>query len=114
MVRDEADLRKTILKVISFLEARIELNTVILFGSYADGQPHEFSDIDLAVISSDLNKKTMDEKAKLFSAVKIQCDADIELHLYGDDAISEARETNFLGYILRHGKYVMKDKKLVA
>ena len=72
------------------------------------------SDIDLAVISPDLNNKTLDEKAKLFSAVKMHCDVDIELHLYGADSVSETRSTNFLGYILRHGTYFLKEKKLVA
>ena len=30
---------------------------MILFGSYAKGEAHEFSDIDIALISSELNPK---------------------------------------------------------
>jgi len=46
-------------KVISSIKTGFDLDEVILYGSYAKGTADEFSDIDLAVISPDLNRKSI-------------------------------------------------------
>ena len=51
----------------------MSVDLIILFGSYAKGNPHEYSDIDLAVVSKELdpkaarweNIKLIEEKANL-------------------------------------------------
>ena len=51
----------------------MNVDLIILFGSYAKGNPHEYSDIDLAVVSKELdpnkprweNIKLIEEKANL-------------------------------------------------
>ena len=51
----------------------MNVDLIILFGSYAKGNPHEYSDIDLAIVSKELdpnkprweNIKLIEEKAKL-------------------------------------------------
>lgn len=40
-------------KVLSEIIARFHPQKVILFGSYAYGQPHEWSDLDLLTVTSD-------------------------------------------------------------
>lgn len=114
MVKDENSLRKTVLKVIDYLKNKIELETIILFGSYANGAPHVLSDVDLAIISPDFESQTLEERAKLFSEVKLNCDLDVEIHLFSSQDLAEARPTNFLGYIVKNGKFYLKNKKLVA
>jgi hypothetical protein len=41
------------LKFIEHLQHYIEVEQAILFGSHAYGEPHEWSDVDLAIISPD-------------------------------------------------------------
>ncbi len=114
MVKEQAELRNIILKVIKYLKKQIELDYVILFGSYAGGVPHEFSDIDLGVVSTDLDNKSLEEKAQLFSEIKLNCDIDVEVHFFSLKELDNARPTNFLGHILESGLIYVKDKELVA
>lgn len=114
MVRQESEIKGVILKVINYLQKKIELDYVILFGSYATGQAHEFSDIDLGVISKDFENMSFEDKANLFAQVKINCDLNVEIHPFSLSDFKEARPTNFLGFILRNGKFYLKGKKLVA
>ncbi len=44
----------------------IRVDKVVLYGSYASGKTHEWSDIDLAVISPDFGKDRFEEGKTLF------------------------------------------------
>lgn len=60
---------KRIKKVIHFykqdLEKKIRIDRIILFGSYAKGNTHKDSDIDLVVLSDDFKKMTTDRRLDL-------------------------------------------------
>jgi len=50
----------------------IKAEKIILYGSYADGTPHEGSDIDLVVISPDFEGRGLWERIKMISkAIRI-------------------------------------------
>jgi len=51
----------------------IHVSKMILYGSYANGNSHKYSDIDVAVISSDFGKNRFKEGVKLF---EIACKID--------------------------------------
>lgn len=52
-----------------------------LYGSYAKGNPHEWSDIDIAIISPDFPEDNFDETVRL-SIIASKIDSRIELKLY--------------------------------
>ncbi len=54
-----AEFKKTLAK------AGIQVDDLILFGSYAAGKPHAWSDIDLCVVSRQFGKNDFDDMAKL-------------------------------------------------
>ena len=54
------------------------IDAVYLFGSYAKGKNSKWSDIDLAIISKDINNR-IDDMAKLF-LIASKFDANIEPH----------------------------------
>jgi len=55
-------IKKDIEKFIDILlKNNIRVDKVILFGSYAKGNTHIYSDIDLAVISSDFGRDELEE-----------------------------------------------------
>ncbi len=71
---------------------------VILFGSYARNTPHEWSDVDLALVSDDFSGMRLDDRHKI-SLANIKF-VDIEPHIFnsayfekGDPFIEEIVKT---------------------
>ena len=63
----EKAIQQTINAFVRELKKRkIKVAKVVLFGSRASGRAHEYSDIDVAVISPDFGKDRYREGAKLF------------------------------------------------
>ena len=50
---------------------RINVKKVILYGSRVSGTVHEYSDIDVAIISPDFGKNSYNEGAKLFEIASL-------------------------------------------
>lgn len=65
-------------------EARIPLDAVYIFGSYARGSQHESSDIDVAVVSSLFGKSRSLERVQLMLLRNKQL-LDIEPHPLGTE-----------------------------
>lgn len=67
----KAKLTKKDIKKISadfkemLAKAGIRVDDLILFGSYAAGRPHAWSDVDLCVVSRQFGKNDFDDMAKL-------------------------------------------------
>ncbi len=64
-------VEKTIQKIIQLFvkelrRRKIRVKKVVLFGSRASGRAHEYSDIDVAVISPDFGKDRFEEGARLY------------------------------------------------
>lgn len=91
-------------KALAYLGQRIRIEAAYLFGSQLTGETHEFSDIDVAVFSRDLDGMDIFDRVHLASSVTLECDRRLELHLYSSRALANARPTNFAGYIIAHGK----------
>ena len=106
MVKTEASLKKILGEVEKLLRKKVAVESIFLFGSYALGNPHEYSDIDIAVFSSDIEKMSIEERARLAAEIKLKVDSAVELHLFSTKALKEARPTNFCGYILKTGKRI--------
>ena len=68
------DIEDLKIKIIKRLEP-LNLNKIILFGSYANGKPHQDSDIDLYVVTNDdyipqSYQESMSLKLKVSRAIK--------------------------------------------
>lgn len=83
---------------------RIIVDKIILYGSYARGNPHDHSDIDLVVVSPSFRgKKILDiqeELARIFSKYL----AIIEPIGYSSQDFQTAEPETLLGEIKRSGK----------
>ncbi len=102
--RDERAVDEVVQEALGYLRERLRIEAAYLFGSQLTGNTHEYSDIDLAVFSPDVEKMTVMERVRMGSELREECDPDIELHLYSSRALANARPTNFAGYIVSHGK----------
>lgn len=57
MLKTDAELKEITNSFMEAVRKEIPVQEVILFGSYAKGNPREYSDIDLAVISPPVWRK---------------------------------------------------------
>ena len=105
MAKSKVQIDTIIKEAIDALRSDIEIDAAILFGSYASGRASKDSDIDLAVFSKTIDKWSFEERLKLASKVRAVSPL-IELHLYSNRALKEARPTNFYGHIIETGKKV--------
>lgn len=53
---NKLDISEKLKKYINEITAKIKVDQIILFGSYAKDTAHEYSDIDIAIISPELDK----------------------------------------------------------
>lgn len=86
----DTDIISNISKFIDRLNKEaFRIDAIYLYGSYAKGEPHKWSDIDIAIVSQDVPEDNFDETVRL-SVIASQIDSRIELVLFRpDDFIDE-------------------------
>lgn len=102
--------KKQLLKIIDGyrleLEKKIKIDKIILYGSYAYGNPHAGSDIDLIIISENFAKIKPLERLEFLSLATRKNKAPIEAIGYTPEEFSKAEEYIFLDYIVRNGQKI--------
>lgn len=89
MVQSLSDIRKSILDYVTILEAQgIHVEKTILYGSYSRGTAHEGSDVDVVILSSDLQKYPMPERLSLLSRATLNISLPLEVIGYTPQEIS--------------------------
>ena len=68
--------------IVTLKENGINLEKVIVFGSYVNGLPNAWSDIDIAVISPDFGKDTYNDRIMLLK-LAYHVDPRLEVHPIG-------------------------------
>lgn len=90
---------------IGELEKHIRVEKVFLYGSYARNAEHDFSDIDLAVISPDFEGGT-EKDYLILGRVALKVNALIEAKPYRPEDIEAASSLEFLSEIVSTGRLV--------
>lgn len=80
--------------------AGINIERIVLFGSYAGGNAGEWSDIDLAVVSPDFSGIPFYD-SKMLNPFALQVDTRIELHPYRTEDFTE--DDLFVREIIKNG-----------
>lgn len=107
MAKTEDKVIQIIKRYIKSLSKDIKVERVILFGSYANGKPDKWSDIDLAIFSPDFKKRNHLENLQLLSSLNSrEVDWLIEALPYTPEEYENADPRSFLGEIKRTGKVV--------
>ena len=78
----------------------IHISQAVLFGSYANGTNHKYSDIDLAVVSEDFDGISFYDNQKLAKAM-LRTSIDIEAHPYRPEEFTVANP--FVREIIQSG-----------
>lgn len=106
MVKTATQVRRIVKRYADALKQHIHVDKVILFGSYANGHPHEWRDIDVAIISPDFDGKGLFRRVGLLTKARQQCDDSIEALAYGRKEYEAAHRQTFLGEIICTGRIV--------
>ena len=79
-----------------------DFQKLILFGSYAKGNPHKDSDIDIAIVFSDYNNR-LDRQVELMKLTR-KVDSRIEPHPFRKDEFEMSNP--FVNEIVTYGKEI--------
>ncbi|KLU62311.1 nucleotidyltransferase domain protein [Peptococcaceae bacterium CEB3] len=81
--------------VLCTLRETLPIDATYLFGSYANGKPKPYSDVDVAVISPDFGKNYITETVFLMDAFH-GTGLMVEPHVFSREEYKEATEGTFL------------------
>lgn len=84
MVTDKNVIQGKIEQFIEQVNQHVTVDKVILYGSWVNGTPTEYSDIDLAIFSPDFGKHKLKE-LQLLSRLAWEVDVAIEAIPYSTD-----------------------------
>ena len=92
--------------LIPILCEHIKLERLVLFGSQLNGTPHEYSDIDLAIVAKDLPKGILDDNVReaLYKMHKI--DWRFEPHFFRIEKWNTAEGGSFINHVKKTGKVI--------
>jgi len=93
-------IKRDIDTYLSIVGKHYRIDAVYLFGSHARGNPHKWSDVDLAIVSEDI-KDRFEARVNLFLLAK-DIESNIEPHPYNTDDFN-ADEYVLVDEILRTG-----------
>ncbi len=104
MALSEDQLKKIIRGFIIELKREIPVSEIILFGSYAQGDPKEYSDIDLAVISDWFKSKPRIKNMQYLSKIAAGYNSLIEALPFTEEEYRNLDKRSFLASIIQSGR----------
>ena len=104
MALSEDQVAKIIRGFIAELKREIPIKEFILFGSYAKGDPKEYSDIDLAVISDWFAGKPRIKNMQYLSRVAASYNSLIEALPFTEEEYRNLDKRSFLANIIQSGR----------
>lgn len=90
-------------KFVNLAAKEIRVREVYLFGSYAQGKAHEYSDIDVAVVSDDFLGDRFDNVKRLIMYMA-KSSVDLQVHPFKTEDFTP--DNPFVEEILRTGKRI--------
>ena len=104
MALSEDQVKKIIKGFIAELRQKIPIKEIILFGSYAQGNPQDYSDIDLAVISDWFEGKPRIENMQYLSRIGAAYNSLIEALPFTEEEYRNLDQRSFLASIIQSGR----------
>lgn len=110
-VKSLSEIKQLIRRFIPRLQPEVRVDKVVLFGSYINGKPDGWSDVDIAVISNDFGKFDFWEQARFLAQRRQSEFSVLEIHPYTLKDYQRASRLTFLGEIKRTGKVIYTRRK---
>jgi len=106
MVTTASELDRIVSAFVTLLSKAVRVEAVILYGSYVNGSPDEWSDIDIAVISPDFEGLPMWERQRIISRATVDRHPSLAPIGYASSEYHNPGPHSFLREILRTGRVV--------
>lgn len=104
MVKESAQVKKILSNYKTILKNnQIKPLKIILYGSYAYGQPNKWSDIDVAVIAKDFGRRNPIERMEFLAQKAAEVDDSLEVLGFTLEEYQKAKDGIF-SQILSQGK----------
>ena len=100
---DKTAVREIAKKYAEEVEKVLTPSSIVLFGSYINGNPHEWSDIDIAVIMNDFQGNWLETSSMLCGLTR-KVSIDIEPHLLDETC----DKSGFVEYVIKTGEFIYK------
>ena len=100
----QVDINKIVNDFINLVSSEFPLRSVYLFGSYANGNPDNYSDVDLAIVSDNFEGSRFFDKKKINKYI-LKTSADLEVHPFKTEDFTE--ENPFVKEIISSGKKIL-------
>ena len=109
MAKQFDETKNIVFQYIENVKKQIRIDRVILYGSYAEGRANEHSDIDLAIISPDVNSDNFIDYLQLVTrAIPRKTEVEIEPLVFSVREYETASPVEFLGDIKKNGKVIFE------
>lgn len=105
-VATATELEQALMNFVRMLRRHIFVNAVILYGSYVNGTPNEWSDFDVAVISSEFEGVPMRLRQTLIALATMERDRRISPIGFPLSEYRNPGRHSFLGEIIRTGRVI--------
>ena len=106
MVATSTELDTAITDFVRRLLTNIRVEAVVLYGSYVHGDPRDWSDIDVAVISPDFEVVPIWRRQEIIAGLTLERDRRLAPIGYPSSAYHHPGRHSFLREIIRTGKVV--------
>jgi len=104
MVLTTDQVRTEVLRFIEAVRGHMRVERAVLFGSYAYGEPHEGSDIDLVIVSPDFAKMNRLERLEFLERIAWDSNSHhIEPVGFTQEELQNASRTSVLSEIRERG-----------
>lgn len=96
-------VKKKAIESIRIIEQFLPVQKAYLFGSHVEGLPDQWSDIDIAIFSSQVQNWDLEKRVSLISRMQKAVGYDVEIHLFPADVLEQSEGGSFANYIISHG-----------
>lgn len=95
--------------VALFKDSEIRVERLYLYGSQASGKAHSGSDVDIVLISKDLEKFPPLKRLELFGRIAWKCTTPVEIIGYTPDEVKDKKgKSIFWDEVLSTGRIIYK------
>jgi len=107
MVKNTSEIKTILRRYKSELKKdRVRVSKMFLYGSYARGQAHSYSDIDVIVVSPDFKRYSLLKRQEYLAVKTMSVDAPLEVIGYTPEEFEKSANTVFGQIIRQTGKPV--------
>lgn len=107
---DNKKIKLIIKKYIASIKQSLNPQLIVLYGSYVNGKPNKFSDVDLAIFLKKRQIKDYLDTEKYLFKLSGQIDSRLEPNLFFIEDIRKSDLTSFITEILQTGEVVYQNR----